>query len=52
VCGLRRGSAGAGASEVHERAEVGYGWRFGPLGEFADEVEREWKERGIEPRYA
>ncbi|KIV91390.1 haloacid dehalogenase, type II [Exophiala mesophila] len=30
-----------GVKEVHDRGEVGYGWRFATLGEFADEVEKE-----------
>jgi hypothetical protein len=29
---------------LHERDEVGYGWRFRTLGELADEVEREKRE--------
>jgi len=29
------------AEEVHKKGEVGYGWRFGSLGEMADAVERE-----------
>lgn len=33
--------SGLGLEGIHERGEVGYGWRFGTLGEFADEVERQ-----------
>ncbi|EXJ83931.1 hypothetical protein A1O1_07560 [Capronia coronata CBS 617.96] len=33
--------SGSGLSEVHENGEVGYGWRFGSLGDFADMVEKE-----------
>jgi len=29
-------------ARMHREGEVGYGWRFGSLGEFADEVERQW----------
>ncbi|OAL36084.1 haloacid dehalogenase, type II [Fonsecaea nubica] len=42
---INRKGAGMGGNEairgIHERGEVGYGWRFGTLGELADEVERE-----------
>jgi len=52
---IARGGAGMGmgrgARELHERGEVGYGWRFATLGEFADAVEREWEEQGLGPRY-
>jgi 2-haloalkanoic acid dehalogenase type II len=41
----RKGAGMGGQDEVlrglHERGEVGYGWRFSTLGELADEVERE-----------
>lgn len=50
----RRGAGmgmGEGARELHERGEVGYGWRFATLGAFADAVESEWREQGLEPRY-
>jgi hypothetical protein len=30
---------------MHDEGEVGYGWRFATLGEFADEVERQWEGR-------
>lgn len=30
-----------GVKGVHSRGEVGYGWKFATLGEFADEVERQ-----------
>ncbi|KAK5330925.1 hypothetical protein LTR70_000247 [Exophiala xenobiotica] len=42
---IARKGAGYGVDEyvaLHERGEVGYGWRFGSLEEFADEVERDW----------
>ena len=36
------GMGGAGAIKgIHDRQEVGYGWRFGTLGELADEVEKQ-----------
>lgn len=38
--GAGMGSAG-GVKEVHDKGEVGYGWRYASLGEFADEVERQ-----------
>ena len=43
----RSGSAmgSTGTAELHEKGEVGYGWRFGTLGEFADEVEKQWSEK-------
>lgn len=43
---INRSGAGMGgpAEEIHEKGEVGYGWRFATLGEFADEVERQFKE--------
>jgi 2-haloalkanoic acid dehalogenase type II len=44
----RKGAGMGGQDEVlkglHERNEVGYGWRFATLGELADEVEREKRE--------
>ncbi|KEF61517.1 uncharacterized protein A1O9_03084 [Exophiala aquamarina CBS 119918] len=43
--GASMGSPG-GAAEMHSRGEVGYGWRYRTLGEFADEVERQSKEEG------
>ncbi|OAP57094.1 haloacid dehalogenase, type II [Fonsecaea erecta] len=47
---INRRGAGMGGNDairaIHERGEVGYGWRFGTLGELADEVEREKGERG------
>lgn len=43
--GAGMGSPG-GATAMHERGEVGYGWRYRTLGEFADEVERQLKEEG------
>lgn len=43
--GAGMGSPG-GAAEMHTRGEVGYGWRYRTLGEFADEVERQLKEEG------
>ncbi|KAK7890358.1 hypothetical protein LTR67_008244 [Exophiala xenobiotica] len=36
--------SGGGIEGVHQRGEVGYGWRFATLGEFADEVERQMAE--------
>ncbi|KAL6240530.1 hypothetical protein RBB50_012549 [Rhinocladiella similis] len=42
---INRSGAGTGRSEfrqLHEKREVGYGWRFGTLQEFADEVDREY----------
>ena len=46
---INRKGAGMGGKddvlkELHERGEVGYGWRFATLGELADEVEREKRE--------
>ncbi|KIW17059.1 haloacid dehalogenase, type II [Exophiala spinifera] len=38
--GAGMGSAG-GIQGVHERGEVGYGWRYATLGDFADEVEKQ-----------
>jgi 2-haloalkanoic acid dehalogenase type II len=43
---IQRGGAGMGGQDdvlrgLHDRGEVGYGWRFSTLGELADEVERE-----------
>ncbi|KAK6379734.1 hypothetical protein LTS17_005807 [Exophiala oligosperma] len=38
--GAGMGSAG-GIAGVHERGEVGYGWRYASLGELADEVEKQ-----------
>ncbi|KIW97092.1 haloacid dehalogenase, type II [Cladophialophora bantiana CBS 173.52] len=47
---INRKGAGMGGNEairgIHERGEVGYGWRFGTLGELADEVEKERSEEG------
>jgi len=43
---INRKGAGMGSAEgiqrVHEEGRVGYGWRFSTLGEFADEVERQF----------
>jgi 2-haloalkanoic acid dehalogenase type II len=33
--------SGGGIEGIHQRGEVGYGWKFATLGEFADEVERQ-----------
>lgn len=33
----------SGLKQMHDDGEVGYGWRFDTLQEFADEVERQWK---------
>jgi FMN phosphatase YigB (HAD superfamily) len=44
---INRKGAGTGkadAKRMHDHGEVGYGWRFNTLGEFADEVERQWAE--------
>jgi FMN phosphatase YigB (HAD superfamily) len=44
---INRKEAGTGkadAKRMHDHGEVGYGWRFNTLGEFADEVERQWAE--------
>lgn len=41
----RKGSGmgmGEGSKNLHDNEEVGYGWRFSTLGEFADAVEKEW----------
>lgn len=35
-----------GVKAVHERGEVGYGWRYNTLDEFADEVEKQFAEKG------
>lgn len=47
---IARKGAGMGGTEkskeLHEEGKVGYGWRFATLGEFADEVERQWNEAG------
>ncbi|KIX98146.1 uncharacterized protein Z520_06226 [Fonsecaea multimorphosa CBS 102226] len=47
---INRKGAGMGGNEairgIHERGEVGYGWRFETLGQLADEVEREKREQG------
>ena len=38
----RKGRAmGGDGEELHEKGLVGYGWRFGSLGEMADAVEAE-----------
>lgn len=34
--------SGEGFEQMHESGELGYGWRFKSLGDFADEVERRW----------
>ncbi|KAK7896895.1 hypothetical protein LTR67_004783 [Exophiala xenobiotica] len=42
---INRKGAGTGRADfkrMHNNDEVGYGWRFNTLGEFADEVERQW----------
>ncbi|KAK5234724.1 hypothetical protein LTR47_004169 [Exophiala xenobiotica] len=44
---INRKGAGTGRADakwMHDNDEVGYGWRFNTLGEFADEVERQWAE--------
>ncbi|KAJ9612231.1 hypothetical protein H2200_003828 [Cladophialophora chaetospira] len=46
---INRKGAGMGGQDevlrkVHEKEEVGYGWRFSTLGELANEVEREARE--------
>lgn len=49
--GIGEGSLTGGGKEfkrMHESGEVGYGWRFATLGEFADEVERQWGEKASE----
>lgn len=33
--------SGGGIEGIHQRGEVGYGWKFATLGAFADEVERQ-----------
>ena len=33
--------SGGGIEGIYQRGEVGYGWKFATLGEFADEVERQ-----------
>lgn len=38
-------SLGEGLKDLHDNEEVGYGWRFKTLGEFADAVEKEWAEK-------
>ncbi|KIX10137.1 haloacid dehalogenase, type II [Rhinocladiella mackenziei CBS 650.93] len=46
----RKGAGMGGGSAlkaIHERGEVGYGWRFSTLGELADEVERQRAEEKI-----
>jgi len=47
---INRQGAGMGAAEgvkaLHEKSEVGYAWRFGSLGELADEVEKVFAEKG------
>jgi 2-haloalkanoic acid dehalogenase type II len=44
---INRKNIGSGSgpyfNQMHDGGEVGYGWRFGTLGEFADEVERQWR---------
>lgn len=42
---INRAEAGMGftAEKRHERDEVGYGWRYATLGEFADDVEKEFE---------
>lgn len=42
----RKGAAmgmASGIKDLHENGEVGYGWRFDTLGDFADAVEKEWE---------
>lgn len=44
---INRKGAGTGKADfkkAHDNGKVGYGWRFSTLGEFADEVERQWAE--------
>ncbi|EXJ79841.1 hypothetical protein A1O3_08126 [Capronia epimyces CBS 606.96] len=36
--------SGGGVRELHQTGQVGYGWRFDTLADFADEVERELAE--------
>ncbi|KAK5944946.1 hypothetical protein PMZ80_002149 [Knufia obscura] len=52
---IARGGAGMGmgqgAKDLHERGDVGYGWRFPTLGALADAVEKEWEEKGVKARY-
>lgn len=47
---INRKGAGMGGNEaikgIHDRGEVGYGWRFETLGELADEVEKQRAEEG------
>lgn len=38
-------SMGSGLKDLHDNEEVGYGWRFPTLGEFADAVEKDWAEK-------
>ncbi|KAK4943988.1 hypothetical protein LTR10_016508 [Elasticomyces elasticus] len=43
---INRKGAGTGKidfKDAHDKGEAGYGWRFHTLGEFADEVDRQWK---------
>ncbi|KAI1618569.1 haloalkanoic acid dehalogenase [Exophiala viscosa] len=47
---INRKGAGTGRvdfKEAHDKGEFGYGWRFHTLGEFADEVERQWTARDL-----
>ncbi|EHY56369.1 hypothetical protein ABEF92_006897 [Exophiala dermatitidis] len=37
--------SGKGIKTLHDAGEVGYGWRYATLGEFADEVERQFAEQ-------
>ena len=45
---INRSGAGMGgvADELHEKGEVGYAWRVGTLGEFADLVEEAFEKEG------
>lgn len=46
---IDRNGAGMGGADgikaVHERGEVGYGWRYPTLKAFADEVEKQFSEQ-------
>jgi FMN phosphatase YigB (HAD superfamily) len=44
---IARKAAGMGGKveDLHRKGEVGYGWRFATLGEMADAVEAEARER-------
>lgn len=38
------GSVGKGVKQLHDNGDVGYGWRFATLAEFADQVDKEFDE--------